>query len=431
MQPKDNIYEQYAYSYPHKQAYRELLTPISLQTAWSKEDKTRLSAYLHLPFCEMRCGFCNLFTVSNPKNGIDTYLDALQREAQTYHTSLPSIQFETYAIGGGTPTFLEADDFAKMLSIFRDDLGVDTNQKYGSIEASPKSISPEKIALIESYGINRVSIGIQSWIEQETKLLGRPQTPELAHQALSQLSNSTIPEINIDLIYGIHGQTKKSWLYSLQKTLEFDPVEVYLYPLYTRALTGLEKMNHQQEDHRLMLYRIGRDFLKNEGYEQVSMRCFRKSKIGHVETLHNSVVDGMIGIGAGARSYTKTLHYSTHYAVSRKAIQSIIETYSTKQSADFEQITYGIYLDEAERIRRFLIKSLIDGGSLDSELFEQYFNQKIESISIIMDLFEQGWLMQNGSIIRLNEAGMEMEDFIGPALFSDQILNLMSEYELQ
>lgn len=431
MQPKDNIYEQYAYSYPHKQAYRELPTPVSLQTTWSKEDKTRLSAYLHLPFCEMRCGFCNLFTISNPKNGIDTYLNALQREARTYHVALPSIQFETYAIGGGTPTFLEVDDFAKMLSIFKDDLGVDTNQKYGSIEASPKSISPEKIALIESYGVNRVSIGIQSWIAQETKLLGRPQTPELAHQALTQLSNSTIPEINIDLIYGIHGQTRKSLLYSLQKTMEFAPIEVYLYPLYTRPLTGLEKMNHQEEDHRRTLYKIGRDFLKKEGYEQVSMRCFRKANVGHVETLHNSAVDGMIGIGAGARSYTKTLHYSTHYAVSRKAIQSIIEAYSNKKPTDFQEITYGIYLDEAERIRRFLIKSLIDGGSLDIELFEQHFNRKITSISIVLDLFEQGWLTQNGSTIRLNQAGMEMEDFIGPALFSDHVQSLMNEYELQ
>jgi len=431
MKPKDNIYEQYAYSYPHKQAYRELPTPVSLQTAWSKEDKSRLSAYLHLPFCEMRCGFCNLFTVSNPKNGIDAYLNALQREAQTYHATLPSIQFETYAIGGGTPTFLEVDDFAKMLSIFKDDLGVDTEQKYGSIEASPKSISPEKIALIESYGIDRVSIGVQSWIEQETKLLGRPQTPQLAHQALSQLSHSTIPEINIDLIYGIRGQTQKSWFYSLQKTMEFAPAEVYLYPLYTRPLTGLEKMNHHQEDHRQTLYRIGRNFFKKEGYEQISMRCFRKVTLGHVDTQHNAVVDGMIGIGAGARSYTQTLHYSTHYAVSRKAIQSIIEAYSNKKTTDFQQITYGIYLDETERIRRFLIKSLIDGGSLDIELFEQHFNKKIMSISIVMDLFEQDWLTQNGSTIRLSEAGMEMEDFIGPALFSDHIQSLMKTYELE
>ncbi len=429
MNTNGNIYQQYAYSYPHKQAYREL-PPMTLAEVWQQQPIHNLFAYLHLPFCEMRCGFCNLFTISNPKTGVQEYLQALQTEAQTYRDVFPDLQFEAYAIGGGTPTFLDVDDFEQLLSIFKQDLGVDTHGKYGSIEASPKSITPEKIALIETYGIDRVSIGVQSWLEAETKSLGRPQTPELAHEAIQQLVLSDIPEINIDLIYGITGQTQQSWQYSLEKTIDFQPVEIFLYPLYTRPLTGLEKMNHTQADHRLALYRFGRDFLLSQGYEQVSMRCFRKANTPYPATTYKSAIDNMVGIGAGARSYTQALHYSTHYAVNRKAIKAIIKNYYLKNTADFNQVTYGIYLNKEEQCRRFIIKSLIDGGRLDTELFELHFKTKITDFPLINDLFEQGWLVQNDSIIQLTAAGMEMEDFIGPALFSSQINLLMQEYEL-
>jgi len=247
------IYQQYAYSYPHKLAYRTLEKPRHLKDVWRTHKRTNLFAYLHIPYCEMRCGFCNLFTIAHPKDGIAQYLAALKREAHTYRKYLPDAKFETYAIGGGTPTYLNTEQLEDMLLTFKEVLGVDTNEKYGSIETSPKSISVEKIKLIEAFGINRASIGIQSWIELETKALGRPQPPAIAEKSVTLLANSDIPEINIDLIYGISNQTPTSWKYSLERTLAFQPAEIYLYPLYTRPLTGLDKPNitHHEDSRRV------------------------------------------------------------------------------------------------------------------------------------------------------------------------------------
>lgn len=429
MKKATNIYQQYAYSYPHKLAYRAFEEPISLKEVWGKEQQTNLFAYLHIPYCEMRCGFCNLFTIANPKEGLNDYLAALKREALSYKQVLPELQFEEYAIGGGTPTFLDPDQLANMLSIFKKDLGVNTNEKYGSIESSPKSITPAKIQLIEAYGINRISIGIQSWIEAETKQLGRPQSPELAAKAVQYLVDSKIPEVNIDLIYGISGQKIKTWQYSLERTLEFQPMEIYLYPLYTRPLTGLDKPNSPvNDDNRLFLYRQGRDYLLANGYQQVSMRCFRKVDAPIIDSTYDSTTNGMIGIGAGARSYTKTLHYSSEYAVSRKVIKSIIQGYSEKK--DFNFINYGIHLNQEEQIRRFLIKSLIDGGRLDSRTFKERFQQSIFDIAIIQDFFDQKLLEQKGAFIQLSTPGLEMEDWIGPALFSSQVNDRMNAFQL-
>ncbi len=426
--PITNIYQQYTYSYPHKHSYRVLEQPVDLETVWQAENQSNLFAYLHIPYCEMRCGFCNLFTIANPKDGVGQYLNALSREATTYSEVLPNKKIEEYAIGGGTPTFLSAEELAKMLTIFKSDLGVDTQNKYGSIEASPKSITAEKITLIEDYGINRISMGIQSWIETETKLLGRPQTVASVKKAVDSIKQSRIPEVNLDLIYGIHTQTKDSWLYSLAQTVNYEPTEIFLYPLYTRPLTGLHKMQHSTEDKRLSLYRVGRDFLKSKGYKQLSMRCFRKENIPIIDNNYNTSCHGMIGIGAGARSYTNHLHYSTNYAVSRKATKAIIHAYSLRE--DFQTVNYGFYLNEAECLRRFLIKSLIDGGRLDCQAFTDQFGKDIFSINLINDLANKKWLDENDGFLQLNEKGMEMEDAIGPMIFSEEVKTLMQNFEL-
>ena len=161
----------------------------------------------------------------------------------------------------------------------------------------------------------------------------------------------------------------------MEKTIAYEPTEIFLYPLYTRPLTGLSKMQQTSTDNRLELYRVGRDFLKKNGYIQTSMRCFRKKNAPEIANNYSTTTNGMIGLGAGARSYTSDLHYSTNYAVTRKATKAIIHAYSLKEN--FESIDYGFHLDKAEQINRFLIKSLIDGGRLNALSFSQLFGKKV------------------------------------------------------
>ncbi len=111
-------YEGYAYSYPHKLAYRNFDPIISMQETWETEPKDSLFLYLHIPFCEMRCGFCNLFTIANPnENIVDTYLETLHLQATTVMNSIGKAHFSRMAVGGGTPTFLEMDQLKKLFSI--------------------------------------------------------------------------------------------------------------------------------------------------------------------------------------------------------------------------------------------------------------------------------------------------------------------------
>src|SRR5262249_15612158 len=144
-----------------------------------------------------------------------------------------------------------------------------------AIEASPGTIDEEKLQLLLARGVTRVSLGIQSFLQSEVRSIGRPQSAEAVRQALILLAAARFRCLNIDLIYGAPGQTTGTWKRSLVEALEFAPQEIYLYPLYVRPLTGLDRIGRTPADNRLELYRAGRDLLQSRGYHQVSMRLFR------------------------------------------------------------------------------------------------------------------------------------------------------------
>src|SRR2546429_410658 len=108
-------YLAYTYAYPHKTAYRAFSSPLALSDLWAQENREAAFLYLHVPFCEMRCGFCNLFTTVNPQDSFVTqYLEALKRQARSVREQLSDVRVACMAIGGGTPTFLTVSELAQL-----------------------------------------------------------------------------------------------------------------------------------------------------------------------------------------------------------------------------------------------------------------------------------------------------------------------------
>jgi oxygen-independent coproporphyrinogen III oxidase len=216
----DNIYEGYAYSYPHKHSYRRL-NNLPLPLLWEEEKKDALFLYVHLPFCEMRCGFCNLFTIANPQGDmVDAYLQTLAREANAIKTQIAPEAFGQMAVGGGTPTFLQPHQLEKLFTIIRT-LGGKPENMPASFEVSPATVTREKLRLLNEQGIDRISMGVQSFVESEVKALGRPQKNNEVYAALDLLKQYPFATINIDLIYGANGQTLSSWLHSVQEVIRY------------------------------------------------------------------------------------------------------------------------------------------------------------------------------------------------------------------
>ncbi|MFW3470923.1 STM4012 family radical SAM protein [Streptomyces microflavus] len=449
--PAVRPYESYVYAYPHKTAYRPLPDRPALRELWAAEPKDALSLYLHIPFCEVRCGFCNLFTrIGAPEELTTRYLDALDRQAVAVRDALGDaapVRFAAAAFGGGTPTFLTADELERLCDIAEKRMGADLLAVPLSVETSPSTATADRLAVLAGRGTTRVSIGVQSFVDEEARAAVRPQRRAEVEAALGRIRDARIPVLNIDLIYGIDGQTERTWLTSLDAALAWRPEELYLYPLYVRPLTGLHRLGAAAgpeaealeqaawDEQRLRLYAVGRDHLLARGYEQVSMRMFRRadapreSQDGPED--HACQTDGMIGLGCGARSYTAALHYSFDYAVDMREIRSIIDGFTA--TGDFSRAEVGRYVDAAEARRRHLLQSLLQAAGLPLADYRARFGtDPREDFPAELERFaDRGWLdaQAPAGLLRLSPLGLAHSDALGPALFSPGVRAAMAAYE--
>jgi oxygen-independent coproporphyrinogen-3 oxidase len=427
-------YQGYLYAYPHKTAYRPLRPRPRLADIWARERREALFLYVHVPFCEMRCGFCNLFTRSRPPaEQVAAYLAQLRRQANAVGDALGQPRFARAAVGGGTPTYLTADELAELFAIMRS-AGADLGHAAMSVETSPATATGDRLAVLAEHGTHRVSIGVQSFLDVEAHAAGRPQRRTEVERALTAIRQSRVPVLNLDLIYGITGQTVATWAASLAATLAWSPEEIYLYPLYVRPLTGLGK---RQDSHdadwdaqRLALYRLGRDTLRAAGYRQLSMRQFRRIGAPDPDGADYCCQDdGMVGLGCGARSYTRSLHYSFDYAVGVRGVRAIIDDYIDRDPADFAYAEYGFPLDGAEQRRRWLVKTLLrtDGVTL-ADYAARFGTALTDDFPQLDQLVERGWAVGDAITVRLTDDGVAHGDAIGPWLVSTSVRKAMAGY---
>ncbi len=428
----DTPYTCYLYSYPHKTAYRELPQPVSLAQAIAGRRRDEAHLYMHIPFCQTRCGYCNLFTTVGTEPG--DYLRALRQHARDWYEAgaAEAFHFLSFAIGGGTPLLLDAPQLETLFDTARTFFGVDTARIPVSVETAPRQTTPGKIAVLRCNRVHRVSIGVQSFDAGELKTLGRSHNPETARQALELLAGAGFPCLNIDLIYGIPGQTHESFLRSLEQALSFGPQELFLYPLYIRPHTALARTEtalRQQHAHTLRLYRAGRDYLLERGFVQTSMRRFtRWVSEDEKEPEFSCSEENMISVGCGGRSYIGNLHFSEPYAVEQPGCRRILRAYTER--GRYTEARYGFVLSETELKRRFVMKNLLYYKGLDSQLYAAAFGSlPDEDFPLLPTLQAEGLCLHAGGCWRLTPEGMAYSDAIGPAFISEEVKQRMEKWK--
>lgn len=425
-QPADHAY---AYSYPHKSSYGPLDPPVPLEAAWAEEDVSRLSLYVHIPFCEMRCGFCNLFTRSQPgEDVVEAYLAALLRQTKVAHDAVPTARFHQFAVGGGTPTLLSAPQWERLLTGLEGTLGMRVRDVPTSVEASPATAEPERLRLLAEFGVQRISLGVQSFVEAEARGMGRPQRTADVHKALETIRRCGFPTLNIDLIYGDPRQTRESWRTSLEAALTYAPEELYLYPLYIRPQTGLARSGRGPAEHRSDLYRDARDLLRERGYRQTSLRGFRLPR-NEGPCSYACQRDGMIGLGCGARSYTSRLHYAAPFAVTQGGVEAVLREWIGRSDERFAHADYGVRLSDEEQRRRFTIMSLLQAEGMPlADYAGRFGGSPWDDVPELAELEFQGWLERRPDRIVLTEEGLERSDEVGPRLYSPAVRTRLREF---
>ena len=343
---------------------------------------------------------------------------------------MPDAQFVRIAIGGGTPTFLEEHELHFFLEITSNLMGATRQCVPVSCEASPGTLTSAKAAMLREWGVDRLSLGVQSFDDQESRALGRPQNARDVMYAIDVVREHEFPTLNLDLIYGTPGQSLESWRRSVEAAIRHRAEEVYLYPLYVRELTGLGKVDTKPNDERLEAYRLARWKLLEAGYEQRSLRMFQLAgRGGENGTVYCCQSDGMVGLGCGARSYTQALHYSTEFAVGRRGVRSILTNYVNREPEEFLMASHGYRLDREDQRRRYTILSLlqVEGVSL-CDYRRQFGSELLDDLPQLQELLDRNLIQRSVDRLQLTERGLELSDAIGPWLYSRRVRWLMEEF---
>ena len=414
-------YVSYMYSYPHKTAYRTLTPPVSLSPYLERLEGREASLYFHIPFCAHKCGYCNLFSQQCcDAERISLYLHTMRRQAEQLSVAAQGLKFTSFAVGGGTPLILDEGQLEELFCL-AELFGVHPSRVFTSVETSPEYTQKSVLRQLRARGVERLSMGVQSFNETELKKLKRRPGLGTVVGALENIVEAGFPQFNLVLIYGIEGQTVESFMRSLNTALTYRPNELFIYPLYVRPGTRINVRS--TDDIGYAIYKSARELLVGQGFVQTSMRRFVRRET--TETEFSCGDEVMLSCGAGGRSYLGNLHYATPYAVRQQAIADEIDHYI--RTTDFMTAANGFLLSTEEMQIRFIIKNLMYHRGVDLAEYEKRFGEKPDR-NLFREFTDRGWIEETGRIVRLTEEGMAYSDYIGQAFISPVVRKLMSEY---
>jgi oxygen-independent coproporphyrinogen-3 oxidase len=183
--------------------------------------------YIHIPFCKTKCPYCDFYSIASPEL-IPNFLEALEKEALLYKDSFTS--FDSFYLGGGTPSLLTRGQLDRLMKNLRRTFIFAPDSEI-TIEANPDDVTPEKLSLWRDLGVNRLSLGVQSFNEEELRFLGRRHTARQTTQALELIRAAGFQNLGLDLMYGLPGQRLESWLKTLEQALSHQPEHLSCYQL--------------------------------------------------------------------------------------------------------------------------------------------------------------------------------------------------------
>ncbi len=262
------------------------------------------TAYVHVPFCAHHCGYCDFAVAAGQDHLIDLYLEAVATELATLGAPRP---VESLFIGGGTPTHLSADQLARLLEAITRWLPLPTAREF-SVEANPDSITEEKAAVLAAFGVNRVSVGVQSFQPGALAVLDRRHAPDHIPRAVEAVRKH-IPTVSFDLIFGAPGSTLAGWVADLDAALAFAPQHISTYgltyekgtPLWKRQSRGL--VAAVSEDAELAMYEHAMDRLAAAGFEHYEISNFARPGFRCRHNERYWANEAYYGFGVGAARY--------------------------------------------------------------------------------------------------------------------------------
>ena len=271
--------------------------------------------YVHIPFCASRCSYCDFYSTLEMKGAGAAYVEAVVAEAAMRRAELHGEQVRTLYLGGGTPSQLPPQMLSRLVEGLKDAFDLSCVEEF-TVEANPDDVTPQWCALLGRLGVNRVSMGVQSFQDEVLRAMGRRHTAQQVVQAVDNLHEAGISNISIDLIYGLPGQTLDSWSQTVKRALALGPRHVSAYWLTYEPGTRLSRQRERgevtevPEETCVAMYHELVNRLNEAGFEHYEISNFALP--GYRACHNSSYWDGTpyLGLGAAAHSYDGTVRRS-------------------------------------------------------------------------------------------------------------------------
>lgn len=368
------------------------------------------AAYIHVPFCAHHCGYCDFAVAAGQDHLIDLYLEALAAELATLETAA---RVETIFLGGGTPTYLDARRLDRLLVDVLRWLPLAEGGEF-SIESTPDSLDAERAVVLQRHGVNRISIGAQSFEPRLLNVLERIHQPEQVPRAVA-VARSIDAQVSLDLIFGVPGQSLADWDRDLQRALELRPDHIATYGLTFEKGTRLWKQQQAgqvrslDEDTERAMYLHAIDVLATAGFEHYEISNFARPGC---RSRHNQVYWAnrpYFGFGMGAARYV-----SGRRELNTRSLDSYIRQVLAGASPTMQ----SEMLDPEERARETLALQLRRADGIHRSSFRQQTGFDLDALAgpAISRHVELGLLTDDGKQVRLTREGKCVADAVVTAL---------------
>lgn len=401
-----------------------------------------LELYLHIPFCERKCAYCDFLSAPADLPVRISYIKKLQEEIAYYGAQYGEYQVSSIFFGGGTPTILEGYQLAAILETVKEHFNITTDAEI-TVECNPGTLTAGKAEKLVQAGFNRLSMGLQSTDDRELQLLGRIHNFAQFLESYDLARKAGFRNINVDLMSALPGQTLKSWQDTLQKVTALRPEHISAYsliieegtPFYERFAEDeriREEGGHPrllpEEDVERQMYELTETFLHTKGYERYEISNYAKP--GY-ECRHNCgywTRKDYLGLGLGASSLVE--HQRFQNTSERKTYleqeylpqcegqhERIAETIQLQEETGLTQTGHHIHietLDKKSEMEEFMFLGLRLMAGISRQQFEKKFQVTLNSVygEVLRKLKGEQLIEEVAGYVRLTEHGIDVSNYV-------------------
>ncbi|EEB77775.1 putative oxygen-independent coproporphyrinogen III oxidase [marine gamma proteobacterium HTCC2148] len=365
-----------------------------------------LSLYIHLPWCERKCPYCDFNSHESSHVPEQAYITALLQDLDADLAMAAGREIQTLFIGGGTPSLFSAEAISRLLAGIGDRLELAPDAE-ATMEANPGSAEADKFLGFRQAGINRLSLGVQSFQDDKLGALGRVHDSKQARAAIEYASAAGFDSFNIDLMHGLPGQTEADAIYDLETAISFHPPHLSWYQLTIEPNTVFNKRppTLPVEDALADIQDRGELLLENQGYAQYEVSAYSRPELQCQHNLNYWSFGDYLALGAGAHGKITTADGSIRRYAKTRAPQDYLqgERYTASKRV----------LNQGELIGEFMMFALRLNNGFSTQRFEQVTGLSADQLRPkVQSLADRELLSTDGDNIRATPLGRRFLDSV-------------------